>query len=70
VSAFSEAYSSCVTTTTLREMIEESVKRPMTREERFEQKVSFVYGVMDADSGITKEHVRAILTAADGGTKS
>lgn len=39
---------------------------PMTRKQRFEQKVSFVYGVMDADSGITKEQVRAILIAADG----
>lgn len=40
-------------------------RNPMTRAERFEQKVSYVYGVMDADSGITKEQVRAILTAAD-----
>lgn len=42
------------------------VNVPMTREQRFEQKVSFVYGVMDAGSGITKEQVRAILIAADG----
>lgn len=37
---------------------------PMTREQRFEQKVSFVYGQV---KGVTKEQVRAILAAADGG---
>jgi hypothetical protein len=43
-------------------------RHQMTRAEKFEQKVSFVYGVMDADSGITKDQVRAILAAADGTT--
>lgn len=35
--------------------------RPMTKRERFEQKVSFVYGQM---RGITKEQVREILLAS------
>lgn len=38
---------------------------PMTKAERFEQKVSFVYSCVAGD-GITKEQVRAVLTASDG----
>lgn len=33
----------------------------MTPAERFEQRVSFVYGQMGADSAMTKDEVRAIL---------
>ncbi len=35
--------------------------RPLTPEERFEQKVSFVYGQLK-DTGLTKEQVRAVLS--------
>lgn len=37
----------------------------MTRAQKFEQKVSFVYSCVAGD-GITKEQVRAILSTADG----
>jgi hypothetical protein len=36
--------------------------RPMTPEERFEQRVSFVYGQLSEYSPLTKEDVRRILS--------
>ena len=46
----------------LQRLLEEAAKRPMTPEERFEQKVSFVYGQLAfSNPDITKEQVRAHL---------
>ena len=36
--------------------------RPLTPEERFEQRVSFVYGQLSEHSPLTKDDVRRILT--------
>lgn len=44
-------------------------RAPMTREQRFEQKVSFAYSCVAGD-GITKDQVRAVLAAADGEPQS
>ena len=41
---------------------------PMTAEEEFEQRVSFVYGCMDFDSNVTKEQVREALRKQMGYT--
>jgi hypothetical protein len=73
VSAFGEAYRKLfpvsVRDVILADQLRAAAGRPMTKAERFEQKVSYVYGVMDADSGITKEQVRRVLAASDGGSE-
>jgi len=38
-----------------------SPDRKPTKEEMFEQRVSFVYGSMDSDSSITRAQIRAVL---------
>ena len=38
-----------------------SYSRPMTPEEHFEQRVSFVYGQLPRSSTITKDEVREVL---------
>ena len=48
----------------LLQRLEELAGHEMTAEERFEQKVSFVFGMLDADSDITKDEVREILRNA------
>lgn len=42
----------------LLELVRRAALRPMTREERFEQMVSFVFSMVDEASGITKGDVR------------
>ena len=41
--------------------LKQSVRRKVTRKERFEQKVSFVYGQLGTDSKLTKAQVRKQL---------
>ena len=46
----------------LDELLRQAAARPMTPEERFEQKVSWVYGqLQDCNPEITKEQVRKRL---------
>lgn len=46
----------------LEKLLKEAAKRPMTPDECFEQKVSFVYGQLGfSNPEITKEEVRARL---------
>lgn len=48
----------------LERMLTESAGRPLTPDEMFEQKVSFVYGqLMNIQSDITKDEVREHLEA-------
>ena len=42
-------------------LLRESAAKPMTPEERFEQKVSWVYGMLPHDTPLTKEDVRRHL---------
>lgn len=44
--------------------------RRMTPDEMLEQRVSFVYGSMDAKSAVTRERVRQMLLDAQGNTTS
>lgn len=43
------------------EALEKAAARPMTPEERHQQKVSFILGTMGGDSTITREKVEEIL---------
>ena len=46
----------------LEELLKKSAARPMTAEERFEQKVSWVYGqLQDCNPEVTKDQVRQRL---------
>ena len=47
--------------------LRESAGRRLTKEEIFEQEVSFVYGNMPSKSTITKEQVREYLLEQRGG---
>jgi hypothetical protein len=41
---------------------------PMTPEQIFEQKISYVFGMLDADNPLTKDDVRRILREQAGYT--
>lgn len=45
----------------LRELAEQSRKRPMTPEERHQQKVSFIMGTMGKNSKLSREDIERIL---------
>lgn len=51
---------------TLAELVESIRGRVMTPYERFEQRVSFVYGQMSHNSRMTKDEVRQHLIAIHG----
>lgn len=46
--------------------LEKAATRPMTAEERRQQKISFIVGTMGSDSAITREKVESILAKQDG----
>ena len=48
------------------ETMKRAVARPMSREERREQRVSFIVGTMGSDSTVTREEVERILDEQDG----
>lgn len=51
----------------LRELIEKARHHKMTPEEKFEQRVSFVYGQQDHDKpGLTKDEIRQMLIHMEG----
>ena len=50
----------------LLERLEESAKKPMTREELKRQRVSFVYGNLPNDSEITRDRVAKKLESNEG----
>jgi hypothetical protein len=50
-----------MTNPTLDELVAEAIKRPMTPEDIWEQRVSFCYGMLSFKSKVTKDEVRAIL---------
>lgn len=43
------------------EKLQASTSRKLTEDEKFEQRVSFVYSSMDLDSAITKQEIREAL---------
>lgn len=51
---------------TLTERLKAAAARPMTSEELWRQRVSFVYGQLGADSTLTKPEVEAILARHEG----
>lgn len=46
--------------------LKRAANRPMTPEERHQQKVSFIVGTMGSDSAITREDVHRILEEQGG----
>jgi len=46
--------------------LESAALRHPTRDELFEQRVSFVYGSMDSKSGVTREMVRQLILNQEG----
>jgi hypothetical protein len=42
--------------------------KPMTAGDLLEQRVSFVYGSIDAASGVTRERVRQLILQQEGST--
>lgn len=50
----------------LLERLEESAKKPMTRDELKRQRVSFVYGNLPNDSEITRDRVEKKLESNEG----
>ena len=51
---------------TLLRALENASRRHPTRDELFEQRVSFVYGSMDSKSGVTREQVRQLILNQEG----
>ena len=49
------------TSPSLLQALERATTRQPTRDELFEQRVSFVYGSVDSKSSVTREQVRHIL---------
>ena len=45
--------------------IREAVAKPRTKEERFEQKVSWVYGNQPREMNLTRERIREIILDMD-----
>ena len=45
--------------------IREAVAKPRTKEERFEQKVSWVYGNQPREMNLTREKIREIILDMD-----
>lgn len=48
------------------ETMKRAAARPMSREERREQRVSFIVGTMGSDSTVTREEVERILDEQEG----
>jgi hypothetical protein len=46
--------------------LDQAKSQKMTAEEIKEQRVSFVYSSMDDGSGVTREHIRAVLEEHEG----
>ena len=44
-----------------REVLQEAAKREMTREERREQRISFIMGMLGSDTKISREYVAAYV---------
>lgn len=52
----------------LLEALRSAATKPMTARDVMEQRVSFVYGSMDAASGVTRERVRQLILEQEGST--
>ncbi|WP_311222498.1 MULTISPECIES: hypothetical protein [unclassified Acidovorax] len=46
--------------------LRQAASRSLTPEDLMEQKVSFVYGSMSSDNGVTKDHVRQVIRGQVG----
>lgn len=58
------------TNANLLEAIRRVSTRKLSHEEIIEQRVSFVFGSMDAKNGITKEHVRQVILNQSGASEA
>jgi predicted transcriptional regulator len=47
--------------------VQRAASRKMSPHEALEQRVSFVYGTMDAKSNVTREQVRQLIIEQQGG---
>ncbi|MFM0732362.1 hypothetical protein PQQ52_17895 [Paraburkholderia sediminicola] len=52
---------------TLLNKLEKAVDRKPSQAEILEQRVSYVFGFMKPDSGVTREQVRNVIIGKDGG---
>ena len=52
----------------LLEAIRQSSSRKLSSDEILEQRISFVYGSMHADNGVTRERVRQVILEQVGGS--
>jgi hypothetical protein len=46
--------------------LQEAAKRKQTQREILEQRVSYVFGIIDSKNGVTREVVRSMLLEKDG----
>lgn len=51
----------------LLDKLERAADRKPSQAEILEQRVSYVFGFMRPDSGVTREQVRDVITGKDGG---
>lgn len=54
------------TSPALLEALKNAATKPMTARDLMEQRVSFVYGSIDAASGVTRERVRQLILEQEG----
>lgn len=58
------------TNANLLKAIQRVSSRKLSQEEITEQRVSFVFGSMDAKNGVTKEHVRQVILNQSGASEA
>lgn len=56
------------TSPVLLEALRSVANKPMTARDLMEQRVSFVYGSIDAASGVTRDRVRQLILEQEGST--
>ena len=50
----------------LLEAIKQAASRKLTPAEMLEQRVSFVFGSMDSDSDVTRQHIKQVIVEQEG----
>ena len=50
----------------LLEALEKAASRRLTSSEMLEQRVSFVFGSMDSDSDVTRQHIKQVIVEQEG----
>jgi hypothetical protein len=58
------------TNANLKDAIRRVSSRKLSSQEVVEQRVSFVFGSMDAKNGVTKEHVRQVILNQSGASEA